>query len=192
MWLPGMWRGDDREPMIRKLAGYLRGLLYARSVRGWPFRIDGGLDLQRHHGQLHIAGRAHLWPNVKISIIGSATSPASVHIGRGCTIGDRTQIHACRSVTIGDRVRISWDVTLLENNYHARSKGPIRIEDDVWIGCRAIVLGGVTIGRGAVVAAGAVVTRDVPPNAVVAGNPARVVRELTPESRAESGMIPLP
>lgn len=179
--------------MIQKLAGYLRGLMHFRSVRGGkPFRIDGRFTLQRQHGELHIAERAHLWPDVKISIIGSAGSPATVRIGRSCTIGDRTQIHACRLVSVGDRVRISWDVTLLENNYHANSRGPIRIEDDAWIGCRAIVLGGVTIGRGAVVAAGAVVTKDVPPNAVVAGNPARVVRELTAELRQESGMIALP
>lgn len=57
---------------------------------------------------------------------------------------------------------------------------PITIEDGVWIGGGAIVLGGVTLGEGCVVGAGAVVTRDVPPNTVVAGNPAKVVRVITP------------
>ena len=52
---------------------------------------------------------------------------------------------------------------------------PVFIEDDVFIGARAMVLKGVRIGKGAVVGAGAVVTKDVPPNAIVAGNPARVV-----------------
>ena len=50
------------------------------------------------------------------------------------------------------------------------------IEDDVWIGTRAIVLGGVTIGRGAVIGAGAVVTKSIPPYAIAAGSPARVLR----------------
>lgn len=50
------------------------------------------------------------------------------------------------------------------------------IEDDVWVGTRAIILAGVTIGRGAVVAAGAVVTKSVPPYAIVGGNPARILR----------------
>jgi len=55
---------------------------------------------------------------------------------------------------------------------------PIVIEDNVWLGGAAILLPGVTVGRNAVVGAGAVVTRDVPANTVVAGNPARVIREI--------------
>ena len=57
---------------------------------------------------------------------------------------------------------------------------PIRIHDDVWIGANAIILAGVSIGRGAVIGAGAVVTRDVPPGAVAAGVPARVLRTREP------------
>ena len=61
---------------------------------------------------------------------------------------------------------------------------PIVIGDKVWIGANATVLPGVTIGKGAIVAAGAVVTRDVPPNTIVAGVPARVVREIRPGEHA--------
>ena len=57
----------------------------------------------------------------------------------------------------------------------ANSKGDIIIDDDVWIGYRAIVLSGVHVGQGAVIAAGAVVTKDVPPYAIVGGNPAKVI-----------------
>lgn len=63
----------------------------------------------------------------------------------------------------------------------ARSRGKICVGDEAWIGYGALVLSGVTIGKGAVVAAGAVVTRAVPPYAIVAGNPARVVRMRLPE-----------
>jgi len=59
----------------------------------------------------------------------------------------------------------------------------VRIEDDAWIGAGAFVLSGVTVGACAIVAAGAVVTRDVPPYTIVAGNPAVVVRELSPDER---------
>jgi galactoside O-acetyltransferase len=63
---------------------------------------------------------------------------------------------------------------------------PVKIQDKVWIGFNAIVLKGVTIGEGAVVGAGAVVTRNVPAYTVVAGNPARPIRELTPSERDET------
>ena len=169
--------------MIAKLLGNFRGLLLIFSVRDWkPFRLDGPLHLYRSHGELRIGERANIWAHVKISIAGTPEAPASVRIGSHTNIGDRTQIHACRSVEIGDRVLISWDVNIIENNYHAKSKGPIRIEDHVWIGCRAIILHGVTIGHGAVIGAGAVVTQDVPPNMFAAGNPARVLRPVSQTS----------
>jgi virginiamycin A acetyltransferase len=56
------------------------------------------------------------------------------------------------------------------------NKGPIRIDDEAWIGSNAMILSGVTIGKGAIVAAGAIVTRDVPPYAIVGGNPAKLIR----------------
>lgn len=175
------------------LLGYLRSLLRASAVEKWrPYELDSGLKLYRVHGSLQIGERTHLWPDVKISIVGKPDKHARVQIGKRSSIGDRTQIHACDSVTIGDRVLISWDVTILENNYHSNSRGPVTIENDVWIGCHAIILSGVTIGRGAVVGAGSVVTKDVPPNTIVGGNPARVLREITAEYRAECGMLPLP
>ena len=71
----------------------------------------------------------------------------------------------------------------MDRDYHSTSHDkkimkPVLIGNNVWVGCRAIILKGVTIGEGAVVAAGAVVTKDVPPFTLVAGNPARVIREV--------------
>jgi len=67
--------------------------------------------------------------------------------------------------------------TLLFNNGpDAIAKGDIIVKDDVWIGYRSIILSGVTIGQGAVVAAGSVVTKDVPPYAIVGGNPAKIIK----------------
>ena len=177
--------------MLGMLIRYFRGLLRARSVEQWkPFSLDRGLMLTRENGKLHVGERTHFWPFVKISIVAPPGPPATVRIGKHCSIGDRTQIHACRSVEIGDRVRLAWDVTLLENNYHAPSKGPIVIEDDVWIGCHVIILRGVRIGRASIVAAGAVVTKDVPPNSVVGGNPAKVIGQAMPEADFLAGKVP--
>jgi acetyltransferase-like isoleucine patch superfamily enzyme len=93
------------------------------------------------------------------------------------------------NLTIGDRVSIAPRVTLVTSSHpnHSRtrafapvSQGPIVIEDDAWLGAGCVILPGVRIGRGAVVGANSVVAADVPPLHVVAGQPARTVRELTP------------
>lgn len=107
--------------------------------------------------------------------------------GSGITIGDNTylghsvHVHALAPVRIGSRCVLA-DGVLLNSGDHARADrhdviptGPITVGDDVFIGQHAIVLGGVRIGDGATVAAGAVVTRDVGAGAVVAGVPARVM-----------------
>jgi acetyltransferase-like isoleucine patch superfamily enzyme len=95
------------------------------------------------------------------------------------------------NVTIGDRVSIAPRVTLVTSSHpnesHIRSfapagKGPIVIEPDAWLGAGCVILPGVRIGRGAVVGANSVVTSDVAPLHVVAGLPARTVRQLTPGS----------
>lgn len=65
---------------------------------------------------------------------------------------------------------------LNENNIEAISKGPIILEDDVWIGANSLILSGVRIGKGAIVAAGSVVTKDIPPYAIVGGNPAKIIK----------------
>jgi acetyltransferase-like isoleucine patch superfamily enzyme len=95
------------------------------------------------------------------------------------------------NLTIGDRVSIAPRVTLVTSSHpnHSRirefapvSQGPIVIEDDAWLGAGCVVLPGVRIGRGAVVGANSVVSQDVAPLHVVAGQPARTVRELAPGS----------
>jgi acetyltransferase-like isoleucine patch superfamily enzyme len=94
------------------------------------------------------------------------------------------------NITIGDRVSIAPRVTLVTSSHPNNSrirdfaplaKGPIVIEDDAWLGAGCVVLPGVRIGRGAVVGANSVVNQDVPPLHIVAGQPARAVRELRPE-----------
>lgn len=117
-------------------------------------------------------------------------------VGEATYIGPRCLIGAGGGLTIGRRVTIGADVHLLAENHVFRdadrliadqgvSRRGIVIEDDVWIGDRVIVLDGVRIARGAVVGAGAVVTRDIPPYAVAVGNPARIAgrRESLPSDR---------
>lgn len=78
-----------------------------------------------------------------------------------------------------------FKVKFLNYRFEAQTKGPIVVEDDVWIGTNVLVLSGVTIGQGAVVAAGSVVTKNVPPYAVVGGNPAHVIKYRFNEEQIE-------
>jgi len=105
------------------------------------------------------------------------------------TIGDRVFINSgaivfsVLEVTIGNDVALANEAYLMDTDSHGLEgrpvkEAPVRIGDGSWIGARAVILPGVTIGRRCVVAAGAVVSRDVPDDTLVAGNPARVVRDL--------------
>ena len=107
---------------------------------------------------------------------------ARISIGELSTIGDRTEIHAGEAVHIGKHVLIGWDCVIMDRDYHAvdgkrERTAPVIIEDNVWICCRAVILKGVTIGHHAIVGAGSVVTKNVEPYSVVAGNPAKVIRK---------------
>lgn len=108
-----------------------------------------------------------------------------IRIGGFCSIADEVTIFG------GGEHRTDWITTfplrialgdpLAGKDGHPATRGLTRIGNDVWLGYRAMVLSGVTVGDGAVVGAGAVVASDVPPYAIVAGNPARVVRYRFPQ-----------
>lgn len=130
-----------------------------------------------------------------------------IQIGDWCYLGEGARLWSAAGITIGDRVLISHDVELHDTNAHARSaseryvqfrellatghqralpnvaRKAVVIGNDVWIGFRSVVLKGVVIGDGAIVAANSLVLDDVPPWTVVAGAPAQVVRHLEPEHR---------
>ncbi|MEO6520456.1 MAG: acyltransferase [Mucilaginibacter sp.] len=125
-----------------------------------------------------------------------------IKIGEKCYIGPNSKIRSAESITIGNNVLVAHNVNIIDTNAHEidseeRVMGydmflnngsfankrtvltaPIVIKDKAWINFNAIILKGVTIGEGAVVAAGAVVTKDVPPYAVVGGNPATIIKML--------------
>ena len=96
-------------------------------------------------------------------------------IGNYCSIGPDTIFVLCADHATNLLSTFPFKVKVLGERYEAISRGDINVEDDVWFGCRTTVLSGVTIRQGAVIAAGAVVTKDVPPYAVVAGVPAKVI-----------------
>ena len=108
--------------------------------------------------------------------------PWNISIGRGSSVADSVLIRASTKVTIGSNVCISEGVKVLTASHIVDSchfdllRRPVVIHDNVWIAMNALILPGVTIGGGAIVAAGAVVTKDVEPWTVVGGNPAKFIR----------------
>jgi acetyltransferase-like isoleucine patch superfamily enzyme len=130
---------------------------------------------------------------------------AQVSIGERTFIGGAL-LGCAECIEIGNDVEIAWGTTIIDHNSHAvayseRSQDvvnslygktkdwsnvkrkKITIGDKSWIGFNAIIMKGVSIGEGAIVAAGSVVTKDVPPYTIVGGNPARIIRELTETER---------
>lgn len=178
-------RGKSLLEILSGSLAYLRGYLTsARFENRVPVSVRGPLRIVKRNGSIQVGEFTEFWPNVKLSCYGrSQHDQASIRIGSRCSIGDRTEIHSGKSVVIGNNVIIAWDCVIMDRDYHSTDQGtevlkPVTIGNNVWIGCKAIILKGVTIGEGAVVAAGAVVTKDVAPFTLVAGNPARVIREV--------------
>jgi maltose O-acetyltransferase len=113
-----------------------------------------------------------------------AVTGGAMTVGEHTFINEGCSIVAHHSVRIGANCRIGEFVGIFDTDHHAIDSAndvrfaPVEVGDNVWIGRAAIVLPGVTIGCNSVVASGSVVTTDVPVNTLVAGNPARVVRNL--------------
>ena len=111
-----------------------------------------------------------------------------VEIGDYSSIGINARLDGAAGIIIGSHVMMGPDVVIVTANHkhdditrpmmvQGFERAPVIIEDDVWIGWRAIILPGVRIGRSSIISAGAVVAKDVPPFSVVVGNPAKVVRK---------------
>jgi len=142
-----------------------------------------------HH--THIRGQLHLFGH-----------GGNITIGNYCYVGHDTCIWSAKRITIGDRVLIAHNCNIFDNNTHPLDKDErhkqfceiistgfprvqsglfeedIIIEDDAWISAYSIILKGIVIGEGAIVAAGSVVTKNVRPYTLVAGNPAKVIKKI--------------
>ena len=113
-------------------------------------------------------------------------------INLGAEVGDRTMIDM--NVVVGGRVFIGTDChigagTVLAGVIEPASAQPVVIENKVVIGANAVILEGVRVGQNSVVAAGAVVTKDVPENVVVAGTPARIIKEKDEKTNSKTGLV---
>ena len=143
---------------------------------------------------IYMALGAELGKNVVFNFRTEIRGINRLKIGSGTIIGDNSLLDARRGLTIGKNVNIASDVTIHPGGHDIRDpffrapaldSSPVVIGDRVYIGARAMILNGVTIGEGAVLCAGCVVTKDVEPYAVVAGIPAKKVNERPHDLRYE-------
>jgi acetyltransferase-like isoleucine patch superfamily enzyme len=163
---------------------------------GW--KLYGLPIIQKHrHSTLTIGARLELRSTARSNPLGpnrpvilSTRRPNAV-----LTIGDQFGMTGgsvvCEErITIGNRVTVGANTIIADTDFHPLdplirqqrpidgATAPIVIEDDVFIGMQSLILKGVTLGKGSVIGAGSVVTRDIPPGVIAAGNPAQVIREL--------------
>ena len=173
---------------------------YSNVSLGKEARICNNAEVTNGVGEIYIGERTWLCGIINMF---PHNKDCRFAIGEDGYIGDGTRIWCSNKIIIGDRVLIAHNVNIFDTTTHPIDKNiryihenavkndglptekydtigeaPIIIEDDVWIGCNAIILKGVKIGEGAIVSAGSVVTKDVPPNSMVAGNPAKVIKNL--------------
>ena len=163
-----------REFLFLALANHLPRLDISDKLRWLLYRLAG----------LRIQGRCTIYGPLTIRPLGACRNIA---IGRKTFLNTDIRLGARAPVSIGQRCLIGPRVCFETVSHGTRvnpdgRRGstalPIKVGDNVWIGCGAIISGGVSIGENAVVAAGAVVVKDVPANAVVGGVPARLIRQI--------------
>lgn len=178
-------------------------LYYKRIFSNWQFSNSSSINLMKLRGgkgcSLSIGSQSIILGHLHFE-----KADARIHVGSQSFIG-KSRLIASSDIFIGDNVLISWGVTVVDHNSHSvvyaeRSldvtnwidghknwenvvSEPIRINDKAWIGFNSIILKGITIGEGAIVGAGSVVTKDVPPWTIVGGNPAKIIREIPENER---------
>ncbi len=166
------------EPMVR----------YCCTAVGKNLKCDGDMPLIDGGGTIIIGNNVFIGNQGAWFVSPNLYPNPILKIGNNTVLNYRTVISVEQKVQIGNNCLIAEQVKIYDNNSHGidynnRSMtlsdvNPVIIEDNVWIGMNSIILKGVTIGKGAVVAAGSVVTKDVDAMTVVAGNPAKFIKSI--------------
>ncbi len=124
---------------------------------------------------------------IRLSVWPDFDKKAYIKIGSYCLICPGVRLGASQGINIGDNCMLAREVYITDSDWHdiynrisTGKSDPVNIKNNVWIGERAIILKGVTIGENSIVGAGSVVTKDIAENAIAAGNPAKIIKNLDP------------
>lgn len=189
-----------KNELLRRLVYPWLRILFGINNIAWGknWKIFGVPIIQKHHrSEMRFGGGLGLrsLPSSNPLGINHRVLLCTWQPGAVLEIGDNFamsggSICTAERISIGNDVAVGANTTIIDTDFHpldpdvrrrtpqAADTAPIRIEDDVFIGMNCLILKGVTIGRGSVVGAGSVVTRDIPAGVIVAGNPAKVIRPL--------------
>jgi acetyltransferase-like isoleucine patch superfamily enzyme len=174
-----MWALANRARKMAAARVYLRG---CASIGAYT-QVTGRVRV--HHGGTIIIGSRVRIHSTVVAVELAAMPGGVLEIGDGTFVNYGVSISCHESVRIGRNCLLGTYVNILDNTWHdvqdhnrLPPSRPVVIEDNVWLGNRVIVLPGVTIGHNAVIGAGAVVARDIPPCSVAVGMPAQVVRSF--------------
>jgi acetyltransferase-like isoleucine patch superfamily enzyme len=178
--------------LLMQILVYEPALRYRCRTLGRKLRLMGPAPRISGDGIIDIGENVQLAEGISIIVGMGLPEPAHLEIGSHVTFGGHQIVCVARRVSIGNHCWIAGSI--YDNDVHpldptqrrlelgamsAVGSAPVVLEDDVWIGLNSTILKGVTLHRGSVVGAGAVVTEDVAPNTVVAGNPAREVKRVS-------------
>lgn len=198
---------------VKKILGVLLKKKVPSSNSKQQFNAMAGLEVGKNtefKGQANIrqeGGKVTIGSDSLIECnISTETEYASVYIGNNVFIGGGTIIDSAIGITIEDDVLVSYQCIIQDSDNHNSAyslrkndtsdwkndgfhnweitpKKPVKLSKGCWLGARAIILKGVTIGKGSIVGAGSIVTKDVPDWTIVAGNPAKIIREIPENER---------
>jgi acetyltransferase-like isoleucine patch superfamily enzyme len=168
---------------------YYEPMLRARCTRvGENVKCDGDIPLIEGNGNIEIGDNVFIGNKGAWFVSTNVMGKSKLIVGNNTVINYKVQIDVESCVKIGNNCLIAGESKITDNNNHgihyknrdmtAEDVSPITIDDHAWIGMNSIILKGVTIGKGAVVAAGSVVTKDVPEMTLVGGNPAKVIKKI--------------
>src|SRR3989344_3210846 len=167
--------------LFNKIGNRLYAIISEISV--YVLHLCGNIPSHHFRRLMYRLGGIRIGSGSSVHMYARFYNPAGIQIGSDSVIGEHVVLDGRASLTIGSHVAIATQVMMYnaEHNIHndnfSVKMEPIHIDDYVFIGPRAIIMPGVTIGRGAVVAGGAVVTKNVEPFVIVGGVPARVIGE---------------
>ncbi len=159
--------------------------IHPKFMKPWYIRIFGENIILGN--QVHIVATSDR--NVRLSVWTLGEQAGNIEIGNYCLICPGVRIDSADSIKIGANSMIASGAYLTDADWHdiydrtrpIGNTGKIHLSENVWVGDQATICKGVSIGKNSIIGAGAVVTKDVPANVVVAGNPAHVVKQLDPD-----------